>query len=177
MKRVKTWTPLAKRRPALQGVIFGHHQKWGSPCCYCCLIWNLPLRVLLSPSQYPHLVTTVGATACKNPPPPSGHCLPASAGDSGWTDADRGYSTHAECISWRGRRSTPYTYHHSIHIYTHTHASVENEYGVSNMEVEIERRNNTKERQRTNGWNERGHSINQLKWTLYSRLWWRTYCR
>ena len=22
-----------KRRPALQGVIFGHHQKWGSPCC------------------------------------------------------------------------------------------------------------------------------------------------
>ena len=89
MKRVKMWTPLAIRRPALQGVIFGHHQKWGSPCCYCCLIWNLPLGVL-SPSQCPHSETIVGATACKNPLPPSGHCLSASAGGSGWTDADGG---------------------------------------------------------------------------------------
>ena len=42
--------------------------------------------------------------------------------------------------------------YHSIDI--HTHASVDNEYGVSNMEIEIKTQgvnSNTKERQRTNG--------------------------
>ena len=79
-----------KKKACTKGVTFGCHQKWGSPWCYCCLIWNLLFRVLLSLSHCPHVETIVGATVCKSLPPPSGHCLPASAGDSAWTDVDGG---------------------------------------------------------------------------------------